>query len=949
MRDGPAARTPEKRPGVGGRVVLAQADATIDHFAGLDALLHARGLVCERLLPDQAPVRFGPDVRVVVVKDTHTFVAGYALEQAARAGAVRVLLMDGIVEWRNTFLNPRSGRAFLRPAPVDVVACAGDVDQATLAALGNDAVATGLPRLGAMVRQAMPAGPASVMVATANQPAFDERERAGLAASLLELREAAAAMGLRVIWRLTGGLDAELGVPCDRRPLAEALADVNAVVTTPSTLMVEGMLAGRPTALLHPHPTPLWQPCVWVWNAGGEHETDGTTPPVDGEAYADLHRGLGALTGRVGDARTLLRELLAPTAEQIDRQAKILGMLHRPGDPAARLAALCAELAQRPRRATHARRMASLVRVPARRPARPDRPRVVNIVHCEGSPVGGVTTWAARLADAFAADDLGYDVRTLLITGEPHALPEDLREKDGALTSVCVYDPMADHVQTLRTVRGAVEALEPSIVLPNYTDLAYMVAMQLRARGVRTVAAAHTDDGSYRALIGTYDRWDGAVGVSEACRAWLEPMAAGRPVETIVYGVPVSDSPRTVAPDGPLKIAYCGRMVQEQKRIFDLLEVIEGLERRAVAYELHMVGDGLALDAWRRELGRRTLSRGRAICHGRRDPAWVQAFLPTMDVSVLVSDYEGTSVSMLEAMGAGVVPAVTRVSGVDAWVRDGQNGIVSPPRSPDAMAARLAELAADRAMMARLGREAWETARARASVAAMARRYAGLFDAVLARPMDRRPTDLGLRPTEPTRWRKAWAQDESAAEAYIDGVLRESGYRRIAPDRPEPGCDAVLVRASAERPDAATIVSWRAQGLGVAVAPALETTPLQTLEERVRSLVAAAVRDGARRVAVYGIGQHTRRLAGVFSSGAPFVGFIDDRPPAWGSLLGLPVVTPDRAAAELAPDAVLLSSDAWEARLWERCEPLRRSGVRVIPVYGTYEEAPAAAAALAAA
>ena len=69
--------------------------------------------------------------------------------------------------------------------------------------------------------------------------------------------------------------------------------------------------------------------------------------------------------------------------------------------------------------------------------------------------------------------------------------------------------------------------------------------------------------------------------------------------------------------------------------------------------------------------------------HGRRSPQWVERFLGRVDASVLVSDYEGTSITMLESMGAGVVPVVTRVSsGVDEWIRDGENGWLCRDRDP---------------------------------------------------------------------------------------------------------------------------------------------------------------------------------------------------------------------------------------------------------------------------
>ena len=117
------------------------------------------------------------------------------------------------------------------------------------------------------------------------------------------------------------------------------------------------------------------------------------------------------------------------------------------------------------------------------------------------------------------------------------------------------------------------------------------------------------------------------------------------------------------------------------------------------------------------------------------------------------------------------------------------------------------------------------------------------------------------------------------------------------------------------------------------------------VSDRVGRLLAQAVRDGCSRVAVYGTGRHTRRLASVFDGTRPFVGFIDDSPPAWEYMFGLPIVRFEHAVEVLKPDAVLLSSDAWEAQMWERSEAWRRAGIRVIPIYAEYEPISVGAAA----
>ena len=62
------------------------------------------------------------------------------------------------------------------------------------------------------------------------------------------------------------------------------------------------------------------------------------------------------------------------------------------------------------------------MRLPPRLAALPGRPRVVSLVRCGDSPVGGVTTWSLRLAQAFAQKDLGYDVRTLRPWAEAKAM-----------------------------------------------------------------------------------------------------------------------------------------------------------------------------------------------------------------------------------------------------------------------------------------------------------------------------------------------------------------------------------------------------------------------------------------------------------------------------------------------------------------------------------------------
>jgi len=877
-------------------VTIIQNEAGVDHCKGVDAALAARGLQADRwtrALTDRTAV--------LLVADVFGVDRRRALRDAREANVPSILLMDGIVEYRNTYLNPRVGPRFLRPAPVDVVACAGPADARRLQAMGNRAVPTGLPRLADIERTEAPSEPRA-LVATARQPYFNAVEREVLLDALATIRASLRELGIDAAWRLTGDLGSELGIEPDTTPMQDALAACSFVITTPSTLMVEAMLAGRPTALLHPFETPCWQEDVWRI---GPRPGPGDIEPVVASEPAMLAR-----------QEELVRDLTS---------------MPRPADA---LAELCAEVVgsgAAPRAVVQSPRS-----VP--KPPGADRrfPRVVSMVACDGAPLGGVTTWSQRLARA--APSQGYDVRTLLVVCDPDAWhARDQSDWIDERTDVCVIDPADDAPQILSTIRKSLEGLEPDVVLPNWLDACYAAATQLRPSGVRSIAIAHTDAPYYQELIGFYDHFDAAVAVSRQISSWLAPIAQGRPLEEIVYGVPIAKAPRTPADQRPLRLAYLGRMIEMQKRVGDLLLVIDGLERRDVPYEFHIVGDGPRLESWRAELAERNLRSGSVHVHGARSPSWVERFLPTVDACVLVSEYEGTSISMLEAMGQGVVPAVTRVaSGVEQWVEDGVSGVTAPVGAPDDMARRLAELAEDRSLVARLGAEAWRRAQSQ-SIDRMAARYADLFTRVLEAEPSSRKTDTGARLID-SRWADRRSSGSKAGADWARRVLTEAGYRRISHREPGPGADAVIADRTAPVEQARR---WRAQGLAVVRLPHLLD---ETVGDRIDRLAREALAAGHRRIAVYGIGLHTRRAAALFDKPGPFVGFIDDAATPGQTVMELPVVPLDRTEAELSPDAIILSSDVWESRMLERCRPLAERGIEIIPIYAQPPRPGAAAA-----
>lgn len=105
--------------------------------------------------------------------------------------------------------------------------------------------------------------------------------------------------------------------------------------------------------------------------------------------------------------------------------------------------------------------------------------------------------------------------------------------------------------------------------------------------------------------------------------------------------------------------------------------------------------DSLAAEHVRLKLG----DRVRFL--GFRDD--IPDLLRAADLFVLSSYLEGLGTSVLDAMAAGLPVVATRVGGVPEIVKDGETGMLVPPRDPEALAHAMALLADDPGMRDRLG------------------------------------------------------------------------------------------------------------------------------------------------------------------------------------------------------------------------------------------------------
>lgn len=326
------------------------------------------------------------------------------------------------------------------------------------------------------------------------------------------------------------------------------------------------------------------------------------------------------------------------------------------------------------------------------------------IWHTEGTAISGLFSWMHRLKQTLPPAGVHLELASMEIQPFRFAQVADV----DAFYDYRIRTGL-ELVAFLKKNRNAVHLINHAF---DYISLAQKLSPPLLAQS-RLVGICHTDqDYYYQNLQQADPHLRGLIAVSPLCAHKLGKLLPHR-AGTIPI-LPDWDMPipplrlATPAAQAPLRLLFNGRLLHLQKRVLDLPPLLEILARRGIPVELTIAGDGPDLPKLQAALKNQTTIPVRFA--GALPPWEMETLLDSHDLFLQLSEFEGASVSLMEAMLHGLAPVVTAIdSGTELLIHE-VNALLAPVGNMEAIADRIESLHRQRARIPRLAQAAYETA-----------------------------------------------------------------------------------------------------------------------------------------------------------------------------------------------------------------------------------------------
>lgn len=326
----------------------------------------------------------------------------------------------------------------------------------------------------------------------------------------------------------------------------------------------------------------------------------------------------------------------------------------------------------------------------------------IPVIICLSNTISGAVSWAFRLKYEFRNHPnykiilLGRDVES-----EDHEYDLVLSIKGSNRYSA--YDLL--------------KKFSNAIIVPNWLWNLYPICAKLKSKGknISCIGFCRSDNEYeyYNNLVKNEAFISHFVAVSPECGSALLKRIPHRvnDISILPSGVFVPHILTRSYNTQPIRIVYGGRLEQRQKRVMDFVPLVKIMLANKINFIFSIAGDGSYLLPLM-EAMRKCKHAGRVRFFGRLSSIEMIDVWREHDIFIQMSDFEGTSNSMLESMSQGTVPLVTTASsGINGIIEHQINGFTFPIGDVESMAETINFLANQPQLLQKVGEEAYQKAK----------------------------------------------------------------------------------------------------------------------------------------------------------------------------------------------------------------------------------------------
>jgi colanic acid/amylovoran biosynthesis glycosyltransferase len=299
--------------------------------------------------------------------------------------------------------------------------------------------------------------------------------------------------------------------------------------------------------------------------------------------------------------------------------------------------------------------------------------------------IGGPITWLMHLLPSLKQS--GFEVSCLIFfhKGNTGPLYEHLVKNDITVKTSSFLSTTEDNI---RWILECLKENTPHIFVPNLVVPAYYACKWAKKAGITTIGISHSDDPFYHAIQKEFIegrkafRLDGMICVSKELEKQLlqSKHASDISIKRIPYGVIIPNT-KAKRVDTSLRVIYVGRLAEEQKRISEVTRSFCDMTREIKGVEAIIYGDGPDKANVETILNEQQLNTAVSL-GGNIPPKQMTDELLKAHVIVLLSDFEGLPISIMEAMACGVVPVCLEMrSGITELIENGKTGCIVGDRN----------------------------------------------------------------------------------------------------------------------------------------------------------------------------------------------------------------------------------------------------------------------------